>query len=930
MPASDDSPQRAESRLAFLKRLPARTDRLARQWRHFCQHGWDINALALLVEDSRLLAEAARNAAPDLAQTLDDIAERLGQPLAQEALPDESATQWLLGRLADLAPDAADAAPQAAVAIGGELVESPRVELPPANLWRRWTSDATPAEPIEYPQPRVDEGVAAVAVDPLGLAVDDIEAALYQTLDPSALEVTELSLIDAVAELTPPAIEAVDPPAPAPTPATLPSAAPAPAVAADLPVAAAPVGGRIYHLSDASALSVELDQRLEVLGYELELLDDEEELKEILTALAPDLVLVDAGFIHELEGIGAVLRSTRERTGSRLLLLAICEEDTVEARLAARRAGADALLIAPRSVQEVIDKLQSLLTSTGDEIYRVMIVEDDRSQALFAESILRNAGMDVRVVLDAFEVMAALAEFHPDMVLMDLYMPGCDGAELTALIREREEHINLPIVFLSGESDVDKHYDALEAGGDDFLAKPIRPKHLIAAVGNRVRRARALQRRAPPAAPVAAAPTPRDSTTGLYYRTHVIALLGETLAAPDIAERRGGILFLDIDGLSALRDRLGLSGIERLLREAGAELVSRLDETDLAARYSDGCFVIVCPQRDDDALEAMAVRVREALVGRAFDIDGRPVRLRAALGVCPWRFGFADADTLIAAAERLSRDARASERGVRRYEPPRRSDISRDEAMLATLREAIKKDSFSLLYQPIVAVQGGDEAQFQTLVRLRGEDGRLVAAGQFVPLAESYDLIGEIDCWVLDKALDVIARRRDAGGALRLFVNQSPGTLSGEDHAAWLGGQLKAHGVPGSALVLEFALDAIEAHVELVQTFCRKLAPLGVRFCLSQYDGGETAELVLERLPVTYIKLARRHVVAGTDAVKSRETLQMLVERAHGKGLQVIAPLVEDAQVAAGLWVSGIDFIQGDLVQPAASDLSFDFQSAVL
>ncbi|MCI1711638.1 MAG: response regulator [Chiayiivirga sp.] len=81
------------------------------------------------------------------------------------------------------------------------------------------------------------------------------------------------------------------------------------------------------------------------------------------------------------------------------------------------------------------------------------------------------------------------------MVLMDLYMPECDGTEFTALIRERDEFLNTPIVFLSGESDQDKHYEALSVGGDDFLSKPIRPKYLIASVTNRVQRARALRQR---------------------------------------------------------------------------------------------------------------------------------------------------------------------------------------------------------------------------------------------------------------------------------------------------------------------------------------------------------------------------------------------------------------------------------------------------
>src|SRR6201999_1995064 len=156
--------------------------------------------------------------------------------------------------------------------------------------------------------------------------------------------------------------------------------------------------------------------------------------------------------------------------------------------------------------------------------FRIMIVEDDRSQTLFAESILRKAGMETLAITEGLSALDELDRFRPELILMDLYMPDVDGMELTALIREREAFISTPIVFLSGEHDADKHFEALNAGGDDFLSKPIRPKHLISAVTNRVRRARSMGRRA-------MTQNPRDPVTGLYDRAFVLDRLNAKLAA---------------------------------------------------------------------------------------------------------------------------------------------------------------------------------------------------------------------------------------------------------------------------------------------------------------------------------------------------------------------------------------------------------------
>ncbi|MGQ0799932.1 MAG: EAL domain-containing protein [Pseudomarimonas sp.] len=960
MHAHHDSQQRAELRLAFLKHLPNRVDNLARRVRHSCDLGWDINGLALLFEDMQRLAGAAgTHGALEVSQQLHAIETILDGFLSAEALPDGAADRKLKALLDSMAPAGTPELlrSQPAPATGTEL-DSARIEMPPSHYWRRWGSDATPATPIAYARVEYAQGATN---DPIGFGVD--EEALTAALEAgasSSLEIVNTSAlanVAAAAVSNPTARTGADtvvaklpqatPPSPPGPPSSI--AAPKPIITAaslgakaaaaiggagpnkpsppPVPAAKRPAiqnraSGRIYHLSDSSALSVELDQQLETIGYELELLESADELKEILAALPPDLVIVDASFASAIEDIGPVLKSTRERTNSRVLLMVLSSEDSVPVRLSARRAGADSLLIKPRSIEEVIAKLQSLMEGSTEETFRVLIVEDDRSQALFAESILRNAGMEARVVLEAFEVLKAMEEFRPDMVLMDLYMPDCDGTELTALIREREEFLQTPIVFLSGESDVNKHYDALEAGGDDFLSKPIRPKHLIAAVSNRVKRARALQRKV-------AERDPRDPATGLYFRSHVLDRISELIAAADVREAPGGMLFIDLDGLPQLREKLGLSGIEKLLTETARVLVKLLDEGELATRFSDGGFIVLSQGRADAELEIHAIAIRSALAAHAFEIESRPVRLRPSIGICALRFGFADASALLNASERLSREARATDKGVKSFEPPKRADQSQTAAMLETIRTAIAQDSFELIYQPIVAVQGGEESQYQTLLRLRDEGGNLLTAAQVLPLAESHDLIVDIDRWVVAQAMRVIDMRRAEGQPVRLFVSQSASTLTTPDQAQWIAAQLKTRGVPGSSLIIDMTLDSVEAHVEAVQVFCNKLVPLGVGFCLSRMASGDIADLVLERLPVSFIKLAPKFVT-GTQSATLKAELGRLVRRAHDKGLMVVAQRVEDAQAAATLWMSGIDFIQGNLVQPADKSLSFDFQAAVL
>src|SRR5262249_49129122 len=154
-----------------------------------------------------------------------------------------------------------------------------------------------------------------------------------------------------------------------------------------------------YHLTSHNPVSLELDQRLEALQVEIDLLEDAEELEELLGALPADLVLVDAEFADQLERIGQAVRSTRQRGHKSMQLGAIAQADDIALRLSARRAGVDTLISGAVDANDVLKRLQAAVDPAREEAYRVLIVEDDRSQALFAEGILRNAGMDSLVVL---------------------------------------------------------------------------------------------------------------------------------------------------------------------------------------------------------------------------------------------------------------------------------------------------------------------------------------------------------------------------------------------------------------------------------------------------------------------------------------------------------------------------------------------------
>jgi EAL domain-containing protein (putative c-di-GMP-specific phosphodiesterase class I)/PleD family two-component response regulator len=547
----------------------------------------------------------------------------------------------------------------------------------------------------------------------------------------------------------------------------------------------------------------------------------------------------------------------------------------------------------------------------GDEPYRVLIVEDDRSQAMFAESVLGGAGIQTRAVAQAADVLPALEEFRPELVLMDLHLPDMEGTSLTQRIRGHEEFAHVPIVFLTGDPDPELQYQVLEVGADDFLSKPIRPRHLIAAVQSRVQRARALRRSQDSG-------NDRHPATGLLHRPE---LMRRITAHPSAT---GGTLCLEIQNAGALRDRYGFAGFEHLMSAAGRNLAMLVGERD-AARINDNVFAVFAPDADEPALEALARNLREGLGRDAIDIAGTPQRLRAAVGYATCASG--KPDQLLDHAMEASRDARIAPSGTAAYQPPVQD--ARDDRLLALLRDALANDGLRLAFQPVVAVDGGEDAQFQALLRLPETDRPMHSAREVLPLAEANGLMPEIDRAVLARAIGHLGDREAGAPPVRLFVSQSPRTLAEAGHAEWLQRELGDRGVAASQLVLDLRLDDALVHSEELAPMLARLAESGIGVCLSQYLHGSEADVLLTQLPLQYLRLSPRYTAADATAAE-RDEARGVIKRAHALGLRVIGPSVEDPRAAAALWSSGIDYLQGNLVQEPEHALDFDFQTSVL
>jgi diguanylate cyclase (GGDEF)-like protein len=376
--------------------------------------------------------------------------------------------------------------------------------------------------------------------------------------------------------------------------------APPPVVRAPLEAAAdARSLPRVYLLEPDQALAEELALQVQDFGYRVDVMRDLPELMAAIESGRPYALVIDLPEADGQARLAASVANLRQQAGARLPIIVIAKQGDVDSRLRAARAGADAYLVKPFDLHELIDQLDRLGTCATREPFHIVIVEDSSTQATYYSAILNKAGMVTTVVNDPMRVLAVMDENAADLVLMDMYMPGCNGTELAKVIRQVPRYASIPIVYLSAETEIDRQLDALSLGGDDFLTKPINPAHLIRSVAIRAERARSLRTL-----------MLTDTLTGLLNHTRIKEQLHNEVAR---AARGGGTVsfaMLDIDHFKSVNDTHGHHVGDRVIKTLARVLQQRLRQTDYIGRYGGEEFAVILPDADLEKATAILDEVR--------------------------------------------------------------------------------------------------------------------------------------------------------------------------------------------------------------------------------------------------------------------------------------------------------------------------------
>ena len=341
-------------------------------------------------------------------------------------------------------------------------------------------------------------------------------------------------------------------------------------------------------VEDDPVQAAQLATQIGYFGYTVQVFHNLSELEETIQNTRPAAILMDITFPEGKMAGYDTITSLRNKIKDLPPVIYVSINDRMPFRLQAVRVGGDAYFTKPVDVGALIDMLDRLIFKEIVSPYRVLIVDDSHIEASYNAQQLNNVGMTTDIVSNPLKTIDRLISFNPDLVLLDMYMPECTGMELAMVIRQMEQFISTPIVFLSAETDTGKQLAAMGLGADDFLIKPIEPQHLVTAITSRIERYRKLRKL-----------MNHDGLTGLFNHTTSKERLVQEVERARRLKQALSYAQLDLDHFKSVNDTYGHAIGDRVLKSLAHLLRRRLRNSDTVGRIGGEEFAVIFPNTDE-------------------------------------------------------------------------------------------------------------------------------------------------------------------------------------------------------------------------------------------------------------------------------------------------------------------------------------------
>ena len=391
---------------------------------------------------------------------------------------------------------------------------------------------------------------------------------------------------------------------------------------------------------------------------------------------------------------------------------------------------------------------------------------------------------------------------------------------------------------------------------------------------------------------------------------------------PDaVAEREIGdvLCHIDLDQFQVVNDTCGHAAGDMLVQWTASLIRERLRDADVLGRLGGDEFGLLIRDTTIDDAMALAEEIHSALAVFRFVWKDASFHVGMSLGMVAVTSEFETPANLSGAADRACFLAKQQGRGRTQLYRRDADEVRRHQGQMnwvVRLRQALDEDLFELYWQriaPIRPVVADGQLFFEVLLRMRGRDGEIHSPGEFLPAAERFGLMAEIDCWVM-RHLPALLSRQSQDLLEQLgscTVNLSGASVGNPDVLAEIERQLDQTGFPGEKLCFEITETTAVSNLEQARKMIEILRRRRCKWALDDFGSGMSSYRYLQELPVDFVKIDGNIIADVVHSPLSRAVVQSIHQIAHVMDARTIAEFVESEELLRILDEIGLDFAQG-------------------
>jgi diguanylate cyclase (GGDEF)-like protein/PAS domain S-box-containing protein len=402
-----------------------------------------------------------------------------------------------------------------------------------------------------------------------------------------------------------------------------------------------------------------------------------------------------------------------------------------------------------------------------------------------------------------------------------------------------------------------------------------------------------------------------DPLTGLFNRRRFVQELDLEIKLMRRDGHPSSLLMLDVDGLKQVNDAMGHQAGDALVRQTAEVLRDRLRGTDSVGRLGGDEFAVLLRGSRVNEAAAVAQVLLDRFRGREQVASAEPIRPTISIGLTSLRRNFTGADEAIGAADRAMYEAkRTGGDRVAMYSrrlPPRTEGRG---SWADQIRDALDEDRIVLYRQPIIHLASREVHRHEVLIRMRSPEGDVLPPEAFLPDAERFDLVQELDRRAAHQAVSLIAAESN-GEPLRLEVNVAAKTMEDPEFTEALADALREEGADPANLILEVSEQVAVSDLKRARAFAERVAELGCGFALDNFGSGFGSFFYLKHLPVDHIKIDGDLIRGLSSSRVDREIVSSIVDVARSLDRETVGERVNDERTLELMKQLGVDYAQG-------------------